>query len=370
MNRGILRYLWRFVIAAGAINMAYAEQPLRVLNWGDYIDPEVIQEFEEEFRTKVEYVEYNSVDEFSTFFFNQKNQYDVIFPASRIVRRLAENDLIRPLEVSRLPDYRSLRSGIMQEYRQQDVNGVHGIPYMWGTTGMGIDLAAMKRLGIDGRQSSWALLFNAELRKKVAACGIALLNERDEIFAAALRYLGYSINTTDKAQIDQAGELIKETLADVKYLHTTQYRADLHDHKVCLVVGYSGDILAETSEDDTLDYVIPDEGAAMWIDVMAIPSNSENTALAYDFIRFMMRAGIAARNSDYLAYPTAMQSALTQVDKEILDNPVIYPSVDVLNKLEAMKPLDRKTNGRMHRLWVKAMCSGRSWCSVPLKSFF
>lgn len=348
----------------------WAGETLRVLNWGDYIDPDVIKDFEKENNVTVDYVEYNSVDEFSTLFFNPKNQYDVIFPASRIVRRLAEAGMIRTLDIKQLGDYPSLRTDIMAEYNQQDTGGVHGIPYMWGTTGMGVNVAAMKALGIEEKDHTWALLFDAGLRQKVASCGIALLNERDEIFAAALRYLGHSVNTQDAAEIDQAGELIKEALADVKYLHTTQYRDDLKAHKVCLVVGYSGDILAETDGDDDLAYIIPDEGAAMWIDIMSIPANTQNTDLAYRFIRFMMQAQVAARNSNYLAYPTAMESALAYVDKEILDSPVVYPPVDVLRKLEAMKPLEKKTNSRMHRLWVKAMCSGRSWCSVPMNSFF
>lgn len=102
------------------------------------------------------------------------------------------------------------------------------------------------------------------MRKKIASCGIALLSERDEIFAAALRYLGYSVNTQDTAQIDQAGELIKDVLADVKYLHTTQYRDDLKVHNVCLVVGYSGNILAyPTAMENALPFV--DKAKRCWM---------------------------------------------------------------------------------------------------------
>ncbi|MDK2778647.1 MAG: extracellular solute-binding protein [Pseudomonadota bacterium] len=370
MNR-VFTYLWGLGIAVSLVSAVHAGQTLKVLNWGDYIDPDVISEFEAENDATVEYVTYDNIDEFSGKLFNPDNKFDVIFPASRTVPRLAENGLVRELDTKELPDYNNLRADILEMYRQQDSAGVHGIPYMWGTTGIGANLVALKDAGVaEDQLHSWALLFDAGLRKKAASCGIALLNERDEIFAAALFYLGYSINTTDKARINQAGELVKETLADVKYLHTTQYRPDLHDHKVCLVVGYSGDILAETDGDDALDYIIPDEGAALWVDVMSVPSNAENPQLAYAFIRHMMKSQVAARNSNYLAYPTAMQSALPFVDKEVLDSPVVYPTVDVLNKLEAMKPLDKKINGRMQRLWVKAMCTGRSWCSVPMDSFF
>ena len=372
MNRGIRALFSGICLAACVLNSVHAEQTVRVLNWGDYIDPEVITEFETENNVTVDYVTYDNVDEFSTKLFNPQNHYDVIFPASRVIQRLSEAKLIRALDVNKLPDYKGLRDDVMAMYLDQDSeDGLHGIPYMWGTTGLGINRAALRKAGIpEDKLGSWGMMFDPELRKKTASCGIALLNERDELFAGALFYLGYSINTTDQAQIDQAGELLKETLADVKYLHTTQYRPDLHDHKVCLVVGYSGDILAETDGDDDLDYIIPDEGASLWVDVMSVPTNSENPDLAYAFIRFMMKSQIAARNSNYLAYPTAMETALPFVDQEVLDRPVVYPTVDVLNKLEAMKPLDKKINKRMHRLWVKAMCTGRSWCSVPMTSFF
>jgi len=372
MSRGIRAFLWGVCVTVANVSAVHAEQTLRVLNWGDYIDPDVITEFESEFNAKVDYVTYDNVDEFSTKLFNPENKFDVIFPASRVVQRLSEAKLIRTLDVSKFPDYKGLRNDVMSMYLEQDSEpGLHGVPYMWGTTGIGENTVALKKAGIpENRLHSWAMLFDPGLRKKAATCGIALLNERDELFAGALIYLGYSINTTDKNQIEQAGELLKETLADVKYLHTTQYRPDLHDHKVCLVVGYSGDILAETGEDDALDYIIPDEGASLWVDVMAIPTNSENPNLAYAFIRYMMRSQIAARNSNYLAYPTAMETALPLVDKEVLDSPVVYPNVEVLNKLQAMNPLDKKTNSRMHRLWVRAMCTGRTWCSVPMTSFF
>ena len=372
MNRGIRAFLWGLCVVTASVQVANAEQRLQVLNWGAYIDPDVISEFEAEHNATVDYVTYDNVDEFSTKLFNPENKFDVIFPASRVIQRLSEAKLIRTLDVSRLPDYDGLRDDVMSMYLEQDgKEGLHGVPYMWGTTGIGENTAALRKAGIpDDKLHSWAMLFDAGLRKKAASCGIALLNERDELFAGALIYLGHSINTTDKDEINQAGELLKETLADVKYLHTTQYRPDLHDHKVCLVVGYSGDILAETDGDADLDYIIPDEGASLWVDVMSIPTNSENPDLAYEFIRHMMQSRIAARNSNYLAYPTAMETALPYVDKEVLETPVVYPDVEVLNKLEAMKPLDKKTNSRMHRLWVRAMCTGRTWCSVPMTSFF
>lgn len=347
-----------------------APQALRVLNWGEYIDPDVIKEFEKAHNVTIDYAEFNSVDEFSEMFFNPNNKYDVIFPASAMIRIMAENDLIIPLDKKRFKNFSSLNSVVMQGLELLDNGNVYSIPYMWGTTGIGLNVNAVKKLGIDPTNHSWGLLFDKAYRKKLAQCGIGLVNERDEIFAAALKYLGYSVNTGSKAELEAAGQLLKETIADINYLHTTQYTDDLKENKICLGVGYSGDILTEVAENENLEYIIPKEGAAMWIDIMAIPKNAPNQDLAYTFIDFMMSAKVSARNSNYTAYPTPMLDAQQFVDTEILNDPTIYPNAQTLASLQMMAPKERKVNRIKHRLWVKAICQNGKWCSVPMQSMF
>ncbi|NVK37331.1 MAG: extracellular solute-binding protein [Gammaproteobacteria bacterium] len=351
-------------------NAHSAPQTLRVLNWGEYIDPDVLKEFEQANNVTIEYAEFNSVDEFSEMFFNPNNKYDVIFPASAMIRIMAENDLIIPLDKKRFTNFSSLNSVVMQGLELLDNGNVYSIPYMWGTTGIGLNVNAVKKLGIDPGNHSWGLLFDSAYRKKLKQCGIGLVNERDEIFAAALKYLGYSVNTSSKAELEAAGLLLKETIADINYLHTTQYTDDLKDNKICLGVGYSGDILTEVAENQNLEYIIPKEGAAMWIDIMAIPKNAPNQDLAYTFIDYMMSAKVSARNSNYTAYPTPMLDAQQFVDSEILNDPTIYPNAQTLASLQMMAPKERKTNRIKHRLWVKAICQNGKWCSVPMQSMF
>ncbi|MGK0444388.1 MAG: putrescine transport system substrate-binding protein [Bermanella sp.] len=345
-------------------------QTLKVLNWGEYIDPDVLKEFEQANNITIEYSEFNSVDEFTELFFNPANQYDVIFPTSAIIQIMAENDLIIPLDKKRFQNFSSLNPVVMSGLELLDNGNVYTIPYMWGTTGIGINAKALKRVGINPDNHSWGLLFDSQYRKKIAKCGIGLVNERDEIFAAALKYLGYSVNTSSKAELQAAGELLKETIADINYLHSTQYTDDLRDNKICLGVGYSGDILTEVDENSDLEYVIPKEGAAMWIDIMAIPKNAPNQDLAYTFIDYMMSAKISARNSNYTAYPTPMLDAQKFVNSDILTDPTIYPDAQTLASLQMMAPKERKVNRIKHRLWVKAICSGGKWCTVPMQSYF
>jgi putrescine transport system substrate-binding protein len=343
---------------------------LKILNWGDYLDPDVISQFETENNATVEYVEFNNTDEFSDKFFDSKNQFDVIFPASDMVTILKENKLITDLDKSKFSNYKNMNQVVMDGLKFQDKENQYTVPYLWGTTGIGFNIKALKKVGINTDEISWSLIFDKAQRTKAASCGIGVVNERDEIFSAALNYLGYSINTNDKAQLKVAGALIKEAYQDIKYLHTNQYTDDLKDNKICVGIGYSGDILAQTEENEDINYVIPSQGATMWIDVMAIPTNSPSPELAYRFIDFLMSAEAAAKNSNYSAYPTPMQDAQPHVEAEILADTTIYPDDKTLAVLHMMAPADRKVRRLKHRLWVKAICVKGKWCTVPMRSLF
>jgi putrescine transport system substrate-binding protein len=239
---------------------------------------------------------------------------------------------------------------------------------MWGTTGIGFNAKTLKKHGIDTTDVSWSLIFDKELRGKAAKCGIGVVNERDEIFSAALNYLGHSINTEDKTKLKAAGALIKEAYLDFNYLHSSQYIDDLKNNKICVGIGYSGDILAQTQENPNIEYVIPNQGATVWVDVMAIPTNSPSPQLALKFIDFLMSPEVSAKNSNYAAYPTPMLDAQPLIDSEILSDLTIYPDAATLASLNMISPSNKKVRRIKHRLWVKAICIKGKWCSVPMRS--
>jgi putrescine transport system substrate-binding protein len=353
-----------------ALSAHSSASTLRILNWGEYVDPDVISAFEQTHNTQVEYVEFNNTDEFESLFFNRDEVFDVIFPPSNIIGVLKDNNLIQKLDKKQFNHFNNLNPVVMKGLKGQDKKNEFSVPYMWGTTGIGYNATALKKRGIEEADISWSLIFDARLRQKVKDCGIGVVNERDEVFAAALTYLGYSINTSNKEELKSAGSLIKEAVADFTYLHTNQYTDDLKDNKICVGVGYSGDILAQTEENENINYVIPNQGATMWVDVMAIPSNSASSKLAHSFIDYLMSPQASAKNSNYAAYPTPMLDAKPLVDPEILTDPTIYPSSDILAVLEMMAPAARKTNRIKHRLWVKAICSKGKWCAVPMRQYF
>lgn len=348
----------------------FAAETLRVLNWSSYIAPDVIKGFESRYNAKVDYVEYESVEDFGNRFLEANSHFDVIFPASRMLPAMVDAKLVRPLDTKKLPNLAGLNGYISKEFRAQNSDDWYGVPYMWGTTGLGVNKALLSNAGVAPQEMSWALLFDPAVRAKAAKCGIIVLNERDELFAAALRYKGQSINTVTATALNDAGTLIKEAMPDIRYLRSDGYVDALLSGEACVVMGYSGDILTAIDDQPQLSYVIPEQGAAMWIDVMAIPASSEHEELAYAFINYLMEAQNAATNSSYLKYPTAMASALPLVERSVQDRPEVYPSVQVLSKLETMRPMPADTNRVLHRLWTKAVCSSGKYCSAPVNSLF
>jgi len=350
--------------------ISLAQQTLNVLNWSEYIDPEVVADFEQKHDAKINYTEFESVEQYTTEFFAKNAQFDVTFPGSSMINVLIKNGLIDTLDKSQLSHFDNLSKDVMKTLANHDKGNLHSIPYMWGTTGLGVNTLALKKLGLSNVQDSWSLIFDEKNRKKVKSCGMALLNERDELFSAALSYLGYSVNTSSKDELRTAGTLLKETLTDAIYLHTSQQYTDLASGKVCVIVGYSGDVIGSTEDNSNTAYFIPREGAPMWVDVMTISKNSPNKILAHAFIDHLLDAKSAAKNSNFITYPTPVVAAKPFLDADILNNPSIYPPQNIMSRLQTQAPQTRKVSNIKHRLWVKAICSGGKWCTVPMKSFF
>ena len=253
----------------------------------------------------------------------------------------------------------------------KDKNGkIYSFPYMWGTTGIGYNARMLHDLGVDTDHISWKLFFDPAVLAKTSECGIGVINDRDEIIGAALIYDGQSLNSADAANLKLAGQTLVTSVPKFKYLHSMQYVDDLNENKICLTVGYSGDILSLTEDNPDIHCAIPDEGTNVWVDTMVIPANSHNAAIAHKFINFLSEAEVAGRNSNYNAYPTPMLSAGKYVDPELLDDPDIYPDNQMLAHLEALSTIDSGSRRIRQRIWVRAICAGRSWCMSPMETDF
>jgi putrescine transport system substrate-binding protein len=248
---------------------------------------------------------------------------------------------------------------IMEKVQSFDPDNAHAVVYMWGTTGIGYNEAKIEeRLGDDAPLDSWALVFDPEYISKLEDCGVAMLDAPTEMIPAAMNYLGLDPRSKDPEDIQAAEELLKKVAPYVRYFHSSQYINDLANGDVCLSVGWSGDIFQardradEADNDVTVRYVIPEEGALSWFDMLAIPADAPHPENAHKFINFIMDAQVTADITNYVWYANANEASMELVDEEVTSDPGIFPPQDVKEKLWTAPVYDARTDRLLNRAWT------------------
>lgn len=355
----------------GAADGAGADKVLNVYNWSDYVAEDTLREFEQATGIRVNYDVYSENETLEAKLTTGSSGYDVVFPSARpFAQRQVQAGLYLPLDKARLPHWRHLDRGVLAGLVDVDPGNAHVVPYMWGTTGLGINVGKVRAaLGPDAPLDSWALLFDPQNAAKLAACGIHVLDDDQEAFGAALIWLGRDPNAGSVGDIDLVKQAFAAIRPHIRTFNNAQYKDALASGDACLVMGYSGDIgqardvAAEAAEATgqpapDLRYVIPKEGALRWIDVMAIPKDAPHAANAHAFIDFLLRPEVIAKITDHVAYANANQDATALIDQEIADDPGVYPPEDVRAKLVDPTSLPEDIQRQRVRAWT-AIKSGR-----------
>jgi putrescine transport system substrate-binding protein len=241
-----------------------------------------------------------------------------------------------------------------------DPGNLYAANYMWGTTGIGYNVKEVQKiLGPEAKIDSWDIVFKPENLAKFRDCGIHMLDSADDIFPAALGYLGLDPNSTRQADLEKAADLVLKIRPYVRKFHSSEYLSALATGEICFVVGWSGDIMqarsraAEAKSDIEIGYTIPKEGAQMFFDNLAIPADAQHVTEAYELINYLYRPEIAAKNSDFLSYANGNLASQKLIDPKILNDKNIYPDDATLKKLFVITARDPATQRIINRLWTK-----------------
>jgi spermidine/putrescine transport system substrate-binding protein len=304
--------------APGLLN-AQARQ-VNVFNWDTYIGPDTISEFSAATGIAVRYDLFASSDELFGRLREGNPGYDVIYPSNDFVERMIVADMLVPLDHSRIPNMANLEPSFTDP--RFDPGRRFSMPYFWGTIGIGYRKTV-------AQPTSWSLLFDSDEH----AGRISLLNDKNTI-QAALLYLGYSLNTEDPAEIDEAAELLIRQKPNIKTFGPDNGQDLLIAGEVDLCLEWNGDILQVMAEDDELSYVVPAEGAMLWEDAMAIPKDGPNPDEAHEWINYILEAEVHGAIATYVRYPLPNKAAKAFIPEEDLNNPAIYPPEEVMAKLE------------------------------------
>jgi putrescine transport system substrate-binding protein len=317
---------------------ALAEAPeLHVYNWSDYIAPDTIANFAKETGIAVTYDVYDGNEVLEAKLLAGESGYDVVVPsASPFMAREITAGAFRALDKSKLPNLKNLDPQILALAAAADSGNTYGVPYLWSVTGIGYNEALVaKALGNNGPRDTLALLFDPANAKKLADCGISLLDTPQEVFPAALSYLGLNPKSHDLGDLDKATKLLETIRPYVRKFHSSQYINDLANGDICIVLGYSGDVIqarnraAEAKNGVKIDLRVPREGAQFSIDMLGIPKDAPHPENALKFIDYILRPSVIAAISDAVSYPNPNLAATALVRPEIRDDPGIYPPVEM-----------------------------------------
>ncbi|WP_051081756.1 polyamine ABC transporter substrate-binding protein [Thioalkalivibrio sulfidiphilus] len=336
-------------------------ETVHVYNWSDYISDEVVKRFEQQTGIRVVYDVYDANEILEAKLLAGRSGYDVIFPTAHpFAERHIQAGLYLALDPDLLPNRVNLEPSLMRKLEAVDPGNRFTVPYMWGTTGIGYNVAQVAAaLGEEAEVDSWSLIFDPEIAEKLSSCGIAVLDDEGEALAAALLYLGKDPNTTDPADIEEAANLFMQVRPFIRYFHASRYINDLANGDICVAHGYSGDVIQardraeEVGRGVEVDYVIPREGAVLWFDLMAIPADAPNPGNAHAFINFLMQPENIALITNEVAYANANRAATALVDEEIRNDPGVYPTDEIRERLVTLQSLPDEVQRHRVRTWTQ-----------------
>jgi putrescine transport system substrate-binding protein len=346
--------------APAADASAQGEKVVYVYNWSDYIAEDTIANFEAETGIKVVYDVYDNNEMLEAKLMAGASGYDLVFPSARpFAQRHIQAGVYAPLDKSRLSNLGNLDAGLMQGLQDVDPGNAHALPYMWGTTGLGINVAKVKQvLGEDAPLDSWSLLFDPANAAKLAACGISVLDDEQEAFAAALIWKGMDANALTGNETQVVTDVYAAIRPHVRYFNSSKYIDDLANGDICLAMGYSGDVFLagdraeESGNGVEIQYIIPKEGAVRWVDLMAIPKDAPHPENAHALMDYLLKPEVAAGITNYVAYASPNTAATPLVDPEISGDPGVYPPAEVLAKLVDPVTLPPETTRERVRAWT------------------
>jgi len=336
------------------------ERILNVYNWSDYIAPTVVEDFTKQTGIKVRYDTFDSNDTLETKLLAGKSGYDVVVPTAYFLERQIRAGVFQTLDKARMPNLANMWPELSQRLAAYDPGNQYAVNYMWGTTGIGYNLRKTREvLGANGTIDSWDIVFKPESLAKFKDCGVHLLDSSDDILAAALHYLGLDPNSANETDLQAAAALVMKIRPYVRKFHSSEYLNALASGEICLAVGFSGDIkqaqkrAAEAKNGVDIAYAIPKEGAQLWFDNLAIPRDARNVAEAEDFINYLQRPEVAAKNTNFISYANGNVASQKFIDKAILDDKGIYPDEATMRRLYTISAHDPKTQRLINRLWTR-----------------
>lgn len=319
---------------------------LHVYNWSDYIEPELIARFEKEMNCRVVMDFYDSNESLYAKLKAGATGYDIVVPTSYMVNIMADQGMLLPLDHSQIPNIQYVDPAYLKF--SMDPGMTYSVPYMIGTTGIGY-----RQDKVPDFEASWTVFANPAYAGRVT-----LLNDMREVIGAALLSLGYSLNSTDDRQLQEARDVVIAWKKNIAKFESDQYKNGLVSAEFVISQGYSGDVMQVMEESEEIVYAVPQEGTSIASDDMVILKDAPEPELAHAWINFMHTPEVAAMNTDYVWYLAPNTAAYPLMSEEIRNEPTVFLSEELISKSESILDLG-EDNAKYIRIWDEIKSASR-----------
>lgn len=319
-----LAFILSIALLVSLFPVALAQEEVNVYNWEDYIDEQVLEMFEQETGIKVNYINFTTNEDMMVQLRANPGAFDVIFPSDYCVERMIAENLIQPIDMSKITNHSEIDPRLLNP--DYDPTNEYSVPYMWGTVGI-----LFNSTMVEEDITSWASMFDSKYAGQVF-----MMDSYRDTLGAALKYLGYSLNTRVPAELSAARDLLIKQKQDgiVKAYQVDETKDKMVLGEAAMALMWSGDAQYAIDRNADLKFVVPSEGSNIWVDPMVISSTAQNVENAHTLIDFLTRPEIAKMNCDYIRYSSPNLGAIALMGDEYMQNEVLNPSEEITNRCE------------------------------------
>ncbi|CAK15014.1 extracellular solute-binding protein [Pseudomonas entomophila] len=345
--------------ACSALAADAAQPTVNLYIWGEYLAPDTLTNFERQTGIRVVADHFDSLETAETKLLTGGSGYDVVLSAGQHLSRAIASGALQPLDKGRLPHLQ----GVGEEFRQHmavfDPGNRYAGTYAWGTTGVGFQQQAVAARLADAPKDSWAMLFDPQVVARFADCGVSLLNDPNEVFAAVMRYMGLDINQQRLEDLKAAEAQLRKVRPYIRYFDNDRNINDLANGETCVAMSWNGNVAIaqaqaeQASKAFTLDYRIPREGTLIWLDALVVPKDAPHPEAAWALMDYLMRPEVIAPITDTIHYANAITAADGLVDPRIRNAPGTYPPAEVRARLYSKNDNGKAFNRELTRAFSR-----------------
>jgi putrescine transport system substrate-binding protein len=356
----MVRWVLLFIALALPFRAQAQDRVVNIYNWTDYIDPSVLADFTKETGIKTRYDVFDSLETLEAKLLAGHSGYDIVLPSNEpSFSRLIRAGALTTLDRGKVPNWQNLDPALMQRVESSDKDNRHGAIYLWGSIGLGINADKIRALAAGAPLDSWSLLLDPAWSKRIAPCGIIMMDSAIDVIPSVLRYLGRSQDGSTPEDMEAVSKALMAIRPYIRDFASGGALEALATGQACLALDYSGDVdqagvrAKEAGLGVNVTYVVPKEGAEIGFDMLSIPSDAPHKDDALTFINFVLRPEIMARITDATRYPNAVPATRVLVRPEVLGDPNVFPTDAVMQRFFTIGPSTQAADRARTRLWAR-----------------